>query len=120
MPHEMIVPWDGEAERVAELMEKRGGEWAVAAAYRDYAYFSQTPTISELEEEDKIRAAVEDQARAMVKVIPPKQIGDVIKHCESLLDNTVGHYAVQALCSSLKLKEGQRPKKEPRAYYFAF
>jgi hypothetical protein len=115
---ESIVPWKGEAGRIAELMELRGGEWVVAAAFLDYTYFSETLTIAELEEEAKIQSLVETAAVEIISVIPPKQMHDVFKLSESLLEDTVGHYAVYAMYDALKIIEEQCPKpREPRVFY---
>lgn len=130
-----IVPWDNEAERIAVLLEAKGGEWVVAAAYIDYAHLKETTSAlrSAFSAQRPIRLSsdqgrallladtvlardnaelilgVEREARSMVNQIPVRLRNDVYTEGVTFLEHTAGHYAVSTLVEELKPMTARRP-----------
>ena len=124
---ESIVPWEGEQELVEDLLEKRGGEWVVAAAFLDYGNLTDTTrpirtaferkrqrplteglggaliieAMARLQGNKELVDEVEDEARLMVEFIPLRQVANVVEHGKKFLDETSGHYGVRALIEVL-------------------
>lgn len=118
-----VEPWVDDREVVKATLMERGGEWAVAAAYLDYANLTAVSApiqrsafkrLSGKKQEQSLRlhsqriskneellAEVDAEAQAIAALVPRSQIEATIIATDDFLTATAGHLAVATFRDTL-------------------